>query len=541
MLDIFILAAGTIRKKIHFLKYIYDSPALIPINTEPIAGAVIKFYRQKVTNAKLHLAVNDDVLNIVQRYLSVYENDINIIAINNKGGVINTLRDVIYKVNPTGVIIVNLVTTIPSVVPRNNEVLVAEEHAISNEWSSVQDNGIKVNFNFKESVVEKKGNAFTGVFCVSTKLLIKALSQLDDNKSHDLLYVVEEIHKRKKLAFKKVQWMDCGHEMNYYKAKINLISSRSFNSIEVDSIKGTLRKRSNYHKTLKDEIDFILHLPKELSIYFPRVLKKPDSNDHISEVEMEYYGYPSLSEYMLFWDLNKGLWANVFNALTTVIKDFQKYKSPKITRQDYLNFYWGKTYNRLCNFKSQLGEKDLIFSDKLSINEKQYKNIHLLEKEIVNKLTIMYNNSVFNIMHGDLCFNNILYDLYSGTIRLIDARGSFGDKMAGIYGDQCYDIAKISHSVIGGYDYIVNGFFSFEEKNNTYKYWIFERMNHKSLIDLNVNLIEYFGYNITDVMFFMSLLFISMTPLHNDNINRQKLFYLHGIRFLNESLGILKI
>ena len=139
-------------------------------------------------------------------------------------------------------------------------------------------------------------------------------------------------------------------------------------------------------------------------------------------------------------------------------------------------------------------------------------------------------------MHGDLCFNNILYDLYSGTIRLIDARGSYGSKHTGIYGDQGYDIAKICHSGIGGYDYIVNGLFTFEENESGYSYKILFGENHEKVVEQNIDLLSYFGYTLNEMSYFMSLLFLSMTPLHNDNQERQKVFYLHGTKLLNEAL-----
>jgi len=60
-------------------------------------------------------------------------------------------------------------------------------------------------------------------------------------------------------------------------------------------------------------------------------------------------------------------------------------------------------------------------------------------------------------MHGDLCFCNILYDINSQAIKLLDPKGSFGK--IGIYGDIKYDIAKLKHYVHGKYDFIINDLF----------------------------------------------------------------------------------
>jgi hypothetical protein len=218
------------------------------------------------------------------------------------------------------------------------------------------------------------------------------------------------------------------------------------------------------------------------------------------------------------------------------MEEFQTYNS-HINLNKYLEFYWGKTESRLTSFKHQIGDKDKIFQDTIIINKVKYNNIQQYENQIKDRLANIYEKTKFNIMHGDLCFNNILYDLYSGTIRLIDARGSFGKDLQGIYGDQCYDIAKITHSVIGKYDYIVNGMFLFSENKHNYRYEIFESNNHNILIEENKKFVKHFAYELKDIMFLVSLLFISMTPLHSDSVNRQKVFYIHGIKLLNESIG----
>lgn len=536
MLHVIILAAGTIRKKINFLKYTFDSPALIPVNTKPLASKLIEFYRERLPDARICLAINAEVEGIVRKFLAEYEQIVDFIPILDSVGVNDTLRQAAKVLSLKEEVIVNLVSTIPTELADCGQVLVDSKISSSDEWSSISVSNETRIFNYKEANNNEDGNAFTGVFRTKVGLLLNALGQLNDDELGDLLRVVEHLHDKAELEVRKTEWIDCGHEMNYYKAKTKLISSRAFNKIEVDSVKSTLTKRSLQHKTQTNEIEFILGLPESLRIYFPRVLQEPKRKGDITEVKMEYYGYPSLAEYMLFWNINSGLWQNIFNALIRVMEEFQTYSS-NINLNAFLEFYWGKTEKRLADFKDQLGDEDNIFQDTIMINEVEYSNIQLYKRHIVDRLTSMHNKTTFNIMHGDLCFNNILYDLYSGTIRLIDARGSFGRNVPGIYGDQCYDIAKIAHSSIGKYDYIVNGMFALSENQHSYKYAIFECANHHTIIEKTTNLVEHFAYDLDDILFLVSLLFVSMTPLHNDSVRRQKVFYLHGLKLLNDSLG----
>ena len=139
-------------------------------------------------------------------------------------------------------------------------------------------------------------------------------------------------------------------------------------------------------------------------------------------------------------------------------------------------------------------------------------------------------------MHGDFCFNNILYDLNSGILRLIDARGSFGESCVGIYGDIKYDLAKLTHSVIGGYDFIVNGGFHLSADRNQYIYTINFRDTTAYLTSLNRKLIQQFGFKESDILFLVGLLFVSMCPIHQDDPRRQAVMYLHGIKYINETL-----
>ena len=537
VINIFILAAGTIRNKINNLKYTFNSPALIPINTEPLASIVVKYYRNNLPKAKIHLAINEEILSTVKKYLSTHDDIINYVPIQDStNGVVGTLKTIYEEVKPVGNIIVNLVTTIPNTIPSNNEVLISNIKLISKEWSSINNFNSKIRFIHKNNNCNHDSYGFTGIFCVNQKLIAESLNCLDKNKYNDLLYIIEEIQKKQTLSYKKINWIDCGHEMNYHKAKNKYISSRSFNDVKVDTVKGILTKSSAHIDKLENEIDYVKKLPKDIAIYFPRILGTDLSNSK-SIIKMEYYGYPTLSEYMLFWDLNSGLWVNIFDALKVVCTDFNNHKYHSITIDIYLEFYIGKTFSRLTEFKKQLGKKNKIFSDELIINNNKYKNMFLLKNEIEEKLNKFYHYKNFCVMHGDLCFNNILYDLYSGTIRLIDARGSFGPSMIGIYGDQLYDISKLSHSVIGLYDYIVNGFYSYDEDKGKYRYKIHERKNHGIVRELNKEFISHFGYKLSDISLIMGLLFVAMTPLHNDDENRQKVFYLQGIKLLNEAIG----
>ena len=155
-----------------------------------------------------------------------------------------------------------------------------------------------------------------------------------------------------------------------------------------------------------------------------------------------------------------------------------------------------------------------------------------MKKDISSFIYRLQSNYQPSIIHGDFCLSNILFDLNSFVVKLIDPRGSFGSK--GIGGDPRYDIAKLRHSIVGLYDFIVHDLFSLEKKDKGFKKNIFRNDNSLNLQLKFDELIIKWNYDLREIKFIEALLFLSMIPLHNENKKRQLFFYLHGIEKLNK-------
>ena len=121
-------------------------------------------------------------------------------------------------------------------------------------------------------------------------------------------------------------------------------------------------------------------------------------------------------------------------------------------------------------------------------------------------------------------------------IRLIDPRGSFGKP--GIYGDPRYDIAKLRHSVCGQYDYIMSDLFSldWEEGSANFSTTIFSNEIQEEVGDYFDNKLIEAGYSLKEIKFIEGLLFLSMLPYHEGNLERQIMMYLRSIMLLNPVL-----
>lgn len=534
MIDVIILAAGSIKNKLYFSDFIYDSPALIPINVRTVSSYILDFYNQ--SNTRIHLAINKDDETIVKNELCYY-NNIDIIIVNESDSVVDTLKQTINFVKPTGDIIVNVVTTVPTKFPNESSILISMDEDLNSQWSGIIVDKDVCQFIRKKARPYQNCFAFTGVFRCQASSLLSILD--NDNVDDDLVSVAEQLYLLDKVSFQSVEWIDCGHELNFYEAKSKLISSRSFNAVKIQPDSGVLNKSSKNVKKFCDEVRYIQLLPSDISIFFPTLYGDVQINGDVASVSMEYYGYSTLAEYMLYWNVSEHVWKNVFKSLGNILKKFKSCEY-SIGKRAYTDFYLTKTVSRVDDFKKQLSKKeslsDILFSETIIINGVECRSFSSLLPLIESRLDVLYSEDDFCIMHGDLCFNNILYDVKSSVTRLIDARGSFGDKCIGIYGDIKYDLAKVTHSVIGGYDFIVNNLFSLSYDSTGLTYKINYRDNVDFLFALNRRLISDLGFNENDILFIVGLLFVSMCPLHSDDRKRQITMYAHGIKLLNQSI-----
>ena len=119
--------------------------------------------------------------------------------------------------------------------------------------------------------------------------------------------------------------------------------------------------------------------------------------------------------------------------------------------------------------------------------------------------------------------------------KFIDPRGRF--KTQTIYGDPRYDIAKLRHSIVGLYDFIVAGLYKLSSiGNDSYDFYVSTPLVTEKLEPFFDELAVEYGYDRYDIKLIEALLFLTMIPLHSDDINRQKAFYLTAIKKINEVL-----
>ncbi len=403
----------------------------------------------------------------------------------------------------------------------------------SKKWCFVEGPSHNLKFIDKPLVYKQKGRILCGLyFFAHGKLFRNAIisceKKLDKIEMRDIL-VKYHTHKSFKIIDAE-KWYDCGNIENYYRAKVDFLKLRSFNSIVYNDTFGYVTKHSSNTKKLVDEINWYRGMPDPLKIFSPRLIDYKISKKQ-THYSLEFYGYQSLADLFLFESLDPKIWNIVIERLFDIIAVFKKYRKP-VPYRDFHDMYYKKVVTRLKTLEQNAYWKNLFEKPTIIVNGKTYKNIHAFLPVLEKKVKKLYAKKDIAFIHGDLCLSNILFDPASKLFKLIDPRGSFGAQI--LYGDTKYDIAKLRHSFVGYYDFIVSDLFHLKETDATFELTINKEPHNEEVSALFDTQLKKRGYSIEHIKLIEALLFISMIPLHSDNLNRQKSMYVRGITLLNE-------
>ncbi len=141
-------------------------------------------------------------------------------------------------------------------------------------------------------------------------------------------------------------WLDCGNPDRQASSHRTLLQKREFNELSIDSVLGTITKRSRYVEKFLDEINYLRLLPAELAVLFPRVISySTDWQD--PWLTLEYYGYPTLAEVFVFENVDPGTWEQVFVHLRDILlQGFMHHRRP-LAPGVVEDMYLRKTHDRL--------------------------------------------------------------------------------------------------------------------------------------------------------------------------------------------------
>lgn len=329
------------------------------------------------------------------------------------------------------------------------------------------------------------------------------------------------------------EWGDFGHLDRYQESKKRMLQARAFNSLRFDDFRGTVTKTSSHSDKFSAEIRWYENLPPKLRVFAPRVINSGDgSGGSPPFIELEYYAYPTLAELFVYGGARLGTVESALRKVFLLIEQFRAERA-EVAFESFRAAYVQKTRVRVDEARRSNGELDrLLGLDQLYLNGDLIPGWPSYASGLERLAERFYRPEDCSLVHGDLCLSNVLYEPATGIMRLIDPRGEWGG--VPMVGDIKYDVAKLRHSVVGRYDFIVAGYSSAASVgSDAYALSVASPPEVEATAGVLDTWISA-RFNLNEIKLIEGLLFISMLPLHSDAPRRQLAFALSGLSRLSE-------
>jgi fructosamine-3-kinase len=319
-------------------------------------------------------------------------------------------------------------------------------------------------------------------------------------------------------------WMDMGHVNTYFKARATMTTQRAFNALHVDS--HVVKKSGNNPAKIAAEANWFKSIPPVLKKYIPQLIASGQENGQ-EFYQLEYLPLSPLNELFVHGKSPLAFWTQVFEQVRVLFDESRiTATTEKNLKAAAERLYIDKTRSRLEEFIQSSGlrkEQPLYYAGK---------SLPSLEEICADCFArVAALPCIPCVLHGDLCLSNMLIDLRSDGIKLIDPRGMDAEQHPTIEGDQKYDLAKLTHSIIGLYDFIVAGYYTLSGED-------FYSCELTFPLEPRIEAIQQRFWNerfipgvyVKDCLPLTVLLFLSMLPLHGDDVNRQRAFFANALR-----------
>jgi hypothetical protein len=322
------------------------------------------------------------------------------------------------------------------------------------------------------------------------------------------------------------EWYDFGHHQTYFASRARHTTERSFNQLRAGT--HVIAKRSADARKIAGEAEWFARLPGALRRFTPQLLSAGPDDDGGHHYELELLRLMPLSDLFVFGQLPQLVWSSIFDACDDWLVHCRRFSAPAAQLEASRELYLPKTARRLEDFARATGfdlDRELMYG---------HRRVPGLARiaELAAAAIPALGAAELCVMHGDFCFSNILYDHRAAAVKVIDPRGGVD-----LYGDPRYDVAKLHHSVIGLYDFLIAG-----------RYWISGDDQARFAIEFPVEpahedvqhlfVERAFGGSWRGqdpaILAISVLLFLAMLPLHADVPARQRAFIANALRLFVE-------
>ncbi len=305
--------------------------------------------------------------------------------------------------------------------------------------------------------------------------------------------------------------------------------ARYFNSVHGDEI--TLVKSSTNRRKIRAEYTYYQLLPDDMKMWFVQPFDYQEDGTAAS-YRMEHLHITDLAIKWVHGAITPADFPAVLDSYFTF---FAARHARPVSREEYRKtadaLYVEKVKKRIAELKAlpqyQKIAALLQATDGSTIDALAERYFRLKAKIEARQAYPL----VSVIGHGDPCFANTLYHHPTQMMKFIDPRGALDEQE--LWTDPYYDVAKLSHSICGNYDFFNNGLFDIKIDADFHCQLCID-FDRAPYVKLFRAALEKNGYDYLTVRIYEASLFLSMLPLHIDNPHKVFGFLLNARDILEE-------
>lgn len=397
------------------------------------------------------------------------------------------------------------------------------------DWAIVSEDDDNWLVSSQDTMAANEHSVVTGYFKFSSpRQLIRCITRCN----WQFLEGLGQYRKAIGLSTVKVSnWLDFGHANTYFRSKSAHTTQRVFNDLKITT--SWIEKSGTHGAKIEAEANWFESLPPMLRRFTPQYLGRPKGPNE-SSYRLEYLHHTPLNELYVFADIPPLLWRKIFKECLSFLGECKAHSSQgdKQPTAELSALFTKKTISRLETFSLESGTPlDMPFQ--FRSKGAQSRTFELSLQDLVNgsESRLPLIESASTLVHGDFCFSNVLYEFRTNRIKVIDPRGLTPNGDQSIFGDIRYDLAKLSHSVLGMYDWIIAGYHNTVFNGREVSIALPETPKLHDVQQLFIEMVESrFSVTPTELYAMQIQLFLSMLPLHNDNKHRQNALLANAFR-----------
>ena len=241
------------------------------------------------------------------------------------------------------------------------------------------------------------------------------------------------------------------------------------------------------------------------------------------------------SKYFISYDWENGETLYHYDNVNYFIKFLDFYNDLINTKAKFFNgdlnefkaFYIDKTTQRKNKFIEKFGKQ--YAEQEYFINDVKYKSLN----DILDNLSFEHTSfKTYDLFHGDLQFDNVLFNPTTDKFTYIDWRESFAGNTKG--GDLYYDLAKLYGGCIIPYNKVKDDSYIILNEGSSNISYSCHVSKHLSQFKTEYEKwIVANGYDLDTIKLITAIIFLNMSPLHDDKFS--KMLWFKSIELLSNA------